>query len=192
MTTFFSLFTTAFSCIFYGAIATAVIMAVLYFLLKLLSAGIVKSIPFYIIGVVLAILLIVDLTVLIGAFQVKSVTESMEVSLRQLTENIHGTVNAHESQIVFDHLIEEYPMLGSYLQLADFSGNDISELAIAIPEVIREELNSIILGNTCWAIGYIIVACILAMLFEKSNTRHVQEQTRRRAISSETHHRRRR
>lgn len=192
MAIFFSLFATALSSIFYGTITTAVIMAVLYFLLKLLSAGIVKSIQFYIIGIVLAILLIVDLTVLIGAFQVKDITESMEVSLRQLTENKHGTVNANESQIVFDYLIEEYPMLGSYLQLADFNGNNVSELSTAIPYVIRKELNNIIIENIFWVIGYIIEACILAVLFEKNHSRYGQNHTRRRTISTEIYNRRRR
>ena len=46
MATFFSLLSTGISCIFYGIITTAVIMAILYFILKSLSRGIVKSIPF--------------------------------------------------------------------------------------------------------------------------------------------------
>ena len=80
MVTFFSLLTTAFSCIFYGVITTAVIMSILYFVLKSLSKGIVQSFPFYITGLILAFLLICNLSVLIGAFQVKSTTEAMELS----------------------------------------------------------------------------------------------------------------
>ena len=141
MVTFFSLLTTAFSCIFYGVITTAVIMSILYFVLKSLSKGIVQSFPFYITGLILAFLLICNLSVLIGAFQVKSTTEAMELSLRQLTENTSGIVNAKESQAVFDYLVDEYPLLGNYLQIADFSGNDISNLAMVIPEVVRKEMN---------------------------------------------------
>ena len=46
--TFFSLITTAFSCILYGIIATAVVMAILYAVLRSLSRGIVQTPVFYI------------------------------------------------------------------------------------------------------------------------------------------------
>lgn len=167
MALFFFLLTTAFSCIFYGGILTAVIMAVLYFFLKTIGQGIVRSISFYLIGVVLAFQLICNFSVMIGAFQVKGATASMELSLKQMTENMSGLVNTNESQEVFNYLLEEYPLLGCYLQLADFSGNDVTELATVIPEVIREEMNSIIGSKLLWSLGYIVVACVLAVLFEK-------------------------
>ena len=54
---FFLLLTDAFSCFLYGIVVTAVIMVILYFVLKTLSQGIVRTPVFYITGVVLAVLL---------------------------------------------------------------------------------------------------------------------------------------
>lgn len=184
MVTFFSLLTTAFSCIFYGVITTAVIMSILYFVLKSLSKGIVQSFPFYITGLILAFLLICNLSVLIGAFQVKSTTEAMELSLRQLTENTSGIVNAKESQAVFDYLVDEYPLLGNYLQIADFSGNDISNLAMVIPEVVRKEMNHVIWSKFLWSLGYIVVACFIAILFEQGQRQRKGVTTRRSRVSN--------
>ena len=171
MATFFSLLGTGISCIFYGIIATAVIMSILYFILKSLSKGIVKSIPFYITGVILAFLLICNFSIAIGAYQVKDSTDAMGLSLKQLTENAYGFVNANESQAVFDILIDEYPMLGNYLQIADFSGNHVSDLAMAIPQVVRKEMNDVIWSNILWALGYIVMACVVVMIFDKGKGR---------------------
>jgi hypothetical protein len=171
MVTFFSLLGTGISCIFYGIIATAVIMSILYFILKSLSKGIVKSIPFYITGVILAFLLTCNFSITIGAFQVKASAEAMEMSLRQLTERMSGVVNANESQAIFDVLTDEYPMLGNYLQIADFSGNHVDDLALAIPNEVRNEMNDIIWSNLLWTLGYIVMACIVVMIFDKGQGR---------------------
>ena len=171
MATFFSLLSTGISCIFYGIIATAVIMSILYFILKSLSKGIVKSIPFYITGVILAFLLTCNFSIALGAYQVKESTESMEVSLRQFAEQVSGVVNANESQAIFDMLIDDYPMLGNYLQLADFSGNHVADLAFAMPQEVRSEMNDVIWSNLLWALGYIVVACIVVMIFDKGQGR---------------------
>ena len=171
MATFFSLLSTGISCIFYGIITTAAIMAILYFILKSLSQGIVKSIPFYITGVILAFLLICNFSIAIGAWQVKESTESMELSLRQFAEQASGVVNASESQAIFDMLVDDYPMLGNYLQLADFSGNHVADLIFAMPQEIRSEMNDVIWSNLLWTLGYIVVACIIAMVFDKGKGR---------------------
>jgi len=171
MTTFFSLLATGISCVFYGIVTAAVVMSVLYFILKSFSKGIVRSIPFYIIGVVLAFLLICNFSVIIGAFKVKGATDAMEMTLYQLSEQVSGVVNASESQQVFDYLVDQYPLLGNYLQVANFSGNDMEELVYSMPEEVRKEMNGVIWSKLLWALGYIVVACILAMIFDKGQGR---------------------
>ncbi len=192
MATFFSLLSTGISCIFYGIITTAVIMAILYFILKSLSRGIVKSVPYYITGVALAFLLICNLSIAIGAYQVKESTESMELSLRQFAEQVSGVVNANESQAIFDMLIDDYPMLGNYLQLADFSGNHVADLAFAMPQEVRSEMNDVIWSNLLWALGYIVVACIVVMIFDRGMySQKTEYKNGRRPVSSGGYHRRR-
>lgn len=192
MATFFSLLETGVSCVFYGIIVTAVIMSILYFILKSLSKGIVKSIPFYITGVILAILLVCKFSVVIGAFWVKDSTSSMELSLKQLTENAYGVVNVNESQAIFDMLIDDYPMLGNYLQLADFSGNHVVDLAFAMPQEVRSEMNDVIWSNLLWALGYIVVACVVVMIFDKGMySQKTEYKNSRRPVLSGGYHRRR-
>lgn len=165
--TFFSLITTAFSSVFYGVIVTAVMMTVLYFLLKTASRNIVQTIPFYITGVVLAILLVIQTSLMIGAMQAKDAADSAEIYLNQLLENSYGTVGAQDSQRVLDAVTEEFPLIGTYFGMADFSGHDVSELAGSMHETMTGYLNTYIWHRAWWILCIIVVACIIVMLFDK-------------------------
>lgn len=165
--TFFSLISTAFSSIFYGIIVTAVIMAILYAVLKSLSNGIVRSIPFYVIGVVLAILLIIQCSLMIGAIQAKDAVNSAEIYLNQLLEDKSGIVSAQDSQQVMDAVTENFPVIGSFIDIADFSGHDISDLPEVMHESMTDFLNSYIWHRVWWILGIVVVAVVIALCFRK-------------------------
>ena len=167
--TFFSLITTAFSSVFYGLIVTAAIMAILYVVLKSISKSIAQSPMFLITGVVLAILLVIQTSLMIGAMQAKDAADSAELYLNQLLENSYGTVGARDSQHVLDAVINEYPVIGTYLGVADFSGNDVSNLASSMHTTMIDYLNSYIWHRVWWILGIIVVACVVVMLFDKPN-----------------------
>lgn len=101
----------------------------------------------------------------------KESTEAMELSLRQLTEQVSGVVNANESQAIFDVLVDEFPMLGNFLQFADFSGNNVSDLALAMPREVRSEMDDVIWSNLLWALAYIAIACVVVMIFDRGQGR---------------------
>lgn len=165
--TFFSLISTAFSSIFYGIIVTAVIMAVLYVVLKTLSRGIVQTPVFYITGVVLAVILTIQFSLMIGAIQAKDAVDSAEIYLTQLLEDGSGIVGAQDSQRILDTINEEYPIIGAYIGVADFSGHEISELAESMHEKMIEYLNSYIWHRVWWILGIIVVACLTVILYDK-------------------------
>ena len=165
--TFFSLISTAFSSVFYGIIVTAVIMAILYAVLKSFGKGIVQSVPFYITGIVLAILLIIQTSLMIGAIQAKDSVDSAEIYLNQLLENKYGTVSAQDSQNVMDAITDNFPIIGNFIDIADFSGHDISDLPEVMHESMINFLSSYIWHRVWWILGIIVVACVIAVCFEK-------------------------
>lgn len=164
---FFSLISTAISSIFYGLVVTAVIMALLYVVLKTISRNIVQTPVFYITGVVLAILLLIQTSLMIGAFQAKDAADSAEIYVSQLLENSFGTVGAQDSQRVLDAITEEFPIIGTYLGLADFSGHDVSDLAESMHETMIGYLNSYIWHRVWWILGFIFVACLIVILYDR-------------------------
>ncbi|MBQ7415285.1 MAG: hypothetical protein IJV09_07635 [Prevotella sp.] len=187
---FFSLFSTAISSVFYGIIATAVVMTILFALLKAISKGIVQTPAFFVTGIILAVLLIVQFSLLIGAVQAKDATDSAGIYLTQLLENQNGTVTAQNSQQIMDAVTDHFPVIGSYLNLADFSGYDVSELPDVMYSTMIEYLNSYIWHRVWWILGFIIVACFIVALFENNKT--TDRRVYRKRVTSQTDLKRRR
>lgn len=164
---FISLFFESASCLFYGIIITAFIMSTLYFLLKASSDGIVRSIPFYIAGVVLSIILVVNMSLVVGAVTVKQQTGSMQLWLTQQLENVEGVADVQSSQAVGNILNEEFPLLGCFLNLFDMSGYQIRELPQVFYDVINKEMNGVIFSKILWSLGAMIAAILVALYFEE-------------------------
>ncbi len=164
---FFSLFSTAFSSVFYGIVVTVTVMALLYFALKSVSKGIVQTPIFFVTGIVLAVLLAIQSTLLIGAHEAKDATDAAELYLNQLLEGSQGVISAKESQQVMDALTEKFPLIGVYANIADFSGNDWAELPRVIHDTLTSYLNSFIWHRVWWSLAIIALACLVVMLFDK-------------------------
>lgn len=164
---FFFLIETAFSSVLYGIVTTAVIMAILYIILKNISKSIVQTPVFYIVGVILAFLLVSHTSLMIGAIQAKDATDAAEIYLRQLFENKYGIISAQESQRVIEAITEKFPIIYTFINLADFSGNDFSNLPKTIHDTMIEYLNSYIWRRVWWSLGFIVTACVIVMLYDK-------------------------
>lgn len=167
MGVFFSLFSGAFGCVFYGLIIALFIIVSLYFVLSLLSKGIVRTIPFWISMGVLFVLLFINMSVMVGAFKVKSATGAMEIWLNQQLHTVSGIADIDTSQKVGEMLDDQFPILSHYIDLFDFSGHTFQELPTVMADTIRSEMNSQILKNVLWSLGFIIAATLVSMYFDK-------------------------
>lgn len=145
-------------------------MAMLYFILKALGRGIVRSLVFYITGCVMAALLVIQLSLMIGAMQAKEAADSAQLYMNQLLENNSGVVTANESQQILDAVIEHFPIIGCFIGLADFSGNDVSELSDLIHDTMISFLNSYIWYRFFWILCIVIISCIIVVLFERKKS----------------------
>lgn len=172
--TFISLFTTAISSVLNGIVVTAAIMAILYFVLKSFSRNMVRTPIFYLTGIVVAVLLIVQISLMIGAIQAKDAADAAEIYLNQLLENRTGTVGVNDSQHILDAVIEEFPVIGTFIGIADFSGHDVSELASSMHETMIGFLNAYIWHRVLWSIAIIVVGCLIVMMYDKRNSTKVQ------------------
>lgn len=164
---FFSLITTAFSAIFYGIIITAVVMAIMYVALKGISKSIVQTPMFYVTGVILAILLMVHFSLMIGAIQAKDAADVLEIYLSQLLEGQSGIIGAQDSQRIMDAIANHFPVIGTFVDIADFSGHNVSELPRVMRDSMIDYLNSYIWRRVWWSVCAIVIACIIVMLFDR-------------------------
>lgn len=158
---------------FYGIITTAVIMTFLYIILKTLNIGIVRSIPFYVTGVILSILLTIQLSLMIGAVKSRGMVDSIKITITQMMEGKFGVFNANESQRLLDEIIDNYPLVGVYVGNCDFSGNDTTTIAEAMGEQLYDFLTSYIWGRVGWSFVFIVVACAIAICFRKRESLYI-------------------
>lgn len=168
---FFSLISTAISSIFYGILITAVIMIILYAILKSINDGIVRSILFYATGVILAVLLVIQNSLIVGAMQAKDTTEAVYIYLNQILEDYSGTVCAQDSQEVFDKVTERFPLIATFIGYTDFSGHEISELPDVMTSTINDFFTSYILHRVLWILGFILIGCFIPMLYDKRSAK---------------------
>lgn len=183
---FFSLIQTAASCVFYATIVTAAIMTFLFLLLKSSCKNVTQTPAFLIGNIVVAVLLLIQSTLMIGAMEAKDATESARLYLNQLLENTCGTVSAQDSQQILEAVTAEYPIIGTYIGMADFSGHDLSELSASMSETISDYLRSYIWHRVWWMVGIIALGCMLTLLYEKNYvvrsapSRHTTTSSRKR------------
>jgi len=166
---FFSLISTAISCIFYGILVTVAIMAGLYFILRAISRGIVQTPAFYITGVVLAILLLIQTTLMIGAIKAKDTADAAKQYVCEMVESYQGIVSADESQEVIAAVADEFPIISKFVDLTAFYGSNIAELPNTIHASVVGYLDSYIWHRIWWILGIIVVACGVVMIFARSS-----------------------
>lgn len=185
---FFSLFSEAFSCVGYGLLIAAFLVATLYFLLSTASKGIVRSIPFWISMVVLFFAAWINMSVMVGAIKVNSATTAMEMWLNQYLYNLEGIADIRSSQEIGDLLNKEFPILGSYVNLFDFSGYSLRELPSAIAEAVREEMGSQIWSNILWTLAFIVATVIISLYFDRGDVEHAGGRRRGVPLSRKNNH----
>ena len=145
-------------------------MAILYAVLRSINDGIVHTMLFFTTGVILAILLIIQCSLMVGAIQAKGTTDAAQIYLSQILEDYSGTVGAQDSQEVFDKVTEQFPLIGTFIGYTDFSGHEISELPDVMTDTINEYFTSFIWHRVLWIMGFAVVGCLIPMLFDQRST----------------------
>ena len=161
---FFELLSSAFSCLLYGFLTTFCIMAIIYVVLRQLSRGIVQSVGFYISGCVLTIVLLVQFTLMFGAFKAKEYVDTVETEVSQLAEGISGAVSSEDTKEIIDELRSENYMFDLFMNNISFQVEDVTELPHVIAQTYRDKLNSFLWERFWWILGSMVLAIIIMIL----------------------------
>lgn len=164
---FFSLITTALSSVFYGIIATLVIMAVLYIALMLVSKTVVQTPAFYVVGAVMAVLLLIQTTLLIGAVEAQDAADEAFELTNQVVDTSAGVIDNENVQQMLDAVNEQYPILQNFVDLSEFSTDGVTNLADAMHLQVTDYLDSFIWHRVWWILGVIIVGCTVVIVLDK-------------------------
>ena len=112
------------------------------------------------------------MSVMVGAIKVNSATTAMEMWLNQYLYNVEGIADIKSSQEIGDLLNEEFPILGSYVNLFDFSGYSLRDVPTAMAEAVRDEMGDQIWSNILWTLAFIAAAVIISLYFDRGDTEY--------------------
>lgn len=181
------LMTTATDCLLYGILLAAVTMLILYFVLQMISKSCVKTIPFYLAGIVLAPLLVVQDSLIVAAFQAKGMVDAVEVDIQQMIGAYEqSAMDLNETQAVLDQVVKDFPLVGWFTNITNMQVSNAQDLASQMADGIRDYLNTYLWKRFGWCTAFISLAVLITFLSDKSNKHTLQQAERSRRDSGRT------
>lgn len=157
----------ALDCLFIGILLTVLGVGLLFFLIK----GFYRNSTFtplsLVVAFVLLILLSLQSIMLCGAVKVKSMSDDVRMAINQcLPEywiNKAVEITPAEGQELLDHVIDEYPLVGYYVDMADFKGYDTTNIADAMTDEMNSFMNKFIWKRVGWCLLFIITGAFIVI-----------------------------
>lgn len=166
---FFELFSTAFTCIFYGVLITAIVMAFVYFVLRQASRGIVSTVPFFVVGILLFAFLTFQQTLMVGAITAKGYVGDVAMYVEDMIEGKDKMVERTSQAFAVDcvqSIKEQFPEFSLFVDV-DEVGEKLTDVDATVAEMKENTLSSLnyyILRRVLWSLGLLIVAIVIACL----------------------------
>lgn len=170
MSIFFSLFSSGLSCLFYGLIIAAILILIFYGILQLIRKDLVRSIGFYISGILLFFIFWINSAIFCGSWKIKGVVNFMEEWLTSQISGLKGYVNLEEGGEIVDEIEQKFPMLDSFYGSLDFTGIPYDQLPAMIATPIYDKLNNYMLTSFLWIIGAFLCGIAVVMFFNKGRS----------------------
>jgi hypothetical protein len=107
-----------------------------------------------------------------GALAIKSVTNDVNITLKQSvhdwTRN-YNSLKSNEGKMFFDYAVSQYPFIGKYLNYADFTNCNATEMIDAMTDNLNEYMNWYILKRVGWYLLFIIISDCMIIKFVSTN-----------------------
>lgn len=167
--TFIDILLYSLGSLFWGILIGLACLLVFYLLVK----GWWKDAEFspftYLTGGVLGLLLIFQCTLICGSLAIMNKADEFESLVTQVVQQMAATgyaslsdvVDEQESQEVMDQLVENHPILGNYVDWADFSGHTLAELPASMTETLKSYLKRYIVRRLLWSLAFVVVAAVI-------------------------------
>lgn len=129
----------------------------------------------FIIGGILFPFLAFQSILLCGAITIKSYSENVkraiDVWVQDVPEDIQFT--QHDSQVILDNISEEWPLVGYFVDMADFSGHTSANIAEAMTDELCSYMNWFIFRRIAWSILFVLLGAagvIWSMDYERKRS----------------------
>lgn len=133
--------------------------------------------PFsFLVGVILFFFLSFQSILLCGAVTIKSYCDDVEYAIDNMVSHVPNDMvfTQEDSQALLHEISLQWPLVGYYVDLADFEGHTPSTIAFAMTNELRSFMNCFILRRLGWSLLFILVGAIIVIKtisFGQENTR---------------------
>lgn len=152
-----------------GVVLTILFVVLLFLLIKGFYPRKTFSPLSIIAGAVLCLLLVPQMITLCGAVGLKikcsDVAEWLDVYVVHSSDYTTPVeITPGDSHVICDRLIDNYPMVASFVGGGEFTGYDTSNICEAISDTLNSFLNQFIWESLGWSFLYLIVAATVVIL----------------------------
>lgn len=148
-----------------GVLLTIIGIILMYVLIRLWWRNATFSVSSILVGVILFFFLSFQSILLCGAITIKSYSDDVEIYIDEIVRNVPRSehFSIEDSQYILDCISEEWPLVGYYVNLADFHGHTSDTIAEAMVDELRSYMNWFIFRRVCWSLLFVIVAAIIVI-----------------------------
>lgn len=167
-----------------GVVLTIIGIILMYVLIRLWWRNSTFSIASIAVGIILFFFLSFQSILLCGAITIKSYCDDVEFYVNELVQNIPNTqaFSTEDSQVILDHISEEWPLVGYYVNMADFHGHTSDTIAEAMSDELRSYMNWFIFRRICWSLLFVVVGAVIVI--KTISIRNVSHRNARRVGAS--------
>ena len=175
--------------IFIGIIVTIIGLVLMFLLIKGWYKNATMSVVAYVVAVILVFFLSFHSTLICGAFTIKSYSDKVERLINSTVASLptNQILDQDESQQILETISVGYPLVGYFLNYADFSGHTPQNIAKSMNDTMQTYMNWYILRRLGWVLLFVVVgAFIVIKTMHKINSkdRHRHSTQRGRVSSS--------
>lgn len=148
-----------------GVVLTIIGIILMYVLIRLWWRNSTFSIASIAVGIILFFFLSFQSILLCGAITIKSCCDDVEFYVNKLVQDIPSTqaFSTEDSQVILDHISEEWPLVGYYVNMADFQGHTSDTIAEAMSDELRSYMNWFIFRRICWSLLFVVVGAVIVI-----------------------------
>lgn len=164
---FFEILKYSIGSVFWGILFTVIGVGLLFFLIKGFYPKSTFTPLSFVVGAILFVLLCFQAILLCGAISIKGMSDDVLVYIHQCLpsywEGRAVELTPGQCQELLDKTIEEYPLVGYYVGVADFKGFNSQNIAEAMVDELNSFLNKFIWKRVGWSCLFILTGAFIVI-----------------------------
>lgn len=151
--------------LFLGILLTTIGVALMFFIIRSWFSTRVFTLVSYIVGILLFLLLSFQAILLCGAVTIRSYSDDVKTAINDWVHDLPAdmTFDKNSSQEILEQIQGEWPLVGYFINGADFTGHTPLNIALAMAGELRAYMTRFIWRRVGWSLLFVFVAAFVVI-----------------------------